>query len=443
MYTFKTFPNQVQSPGISRAEGPYLYLEDGNKYLDLTAGTTGFAILGGGVEAVALAVFEQLRKYPHSDYKYFQDEGREYLSEVLVGDAPGGLDKVLFSGGSGAEACEMALLLSYQVHVEQKRPKKSWAIATQQSYHGVTAGALAVGERPNLEFYGPLLPQNRLRIPECNFLKHARDGESPEAYALRSANALESAILSVGPERVGCFVAETMLGGLVGDVPAAPGYWRRVREICDLYDVHLILDEVWCGGGVTGKFYCFEWEQISPDFVLLGKTLAAGYAPISVVLTKSCFEETIKTGSGRLEASSTFQGHSGSCAAAIAVQAIVRTPDMMSHVEEVGALTRRFLESELGNHEFYRQVRGRGIRNSLEYICPGQNLFGQQVASELKVKYGIMVSGKWHRISFTHSMLLDWGELEPALARATDCFRVVASRWTTKYISGLVSTHFF
>ena len=108
------------------------------------------------------------------------------------------------------------------------------------------------------------------------------------------ADELEEKILEIGPEKVSAFIGETIMGGLVGDVPPAENYWKYIRGVCDRYNIHLIIDEVWCGTGTSGKIYCIDWDEISPDFIFLGKTLGAGYVPISAVLTSSEIEEIIK-----------------------------------------------------------------------------------------------------------------------------------------------------
>ena len=136
------------------------------------------------------------------------------------------LNKVYFSGNSGAEACEAALRMSYQVHYDLGKPKKRWFISRTQSYHGSTADALSLGERPNLEFYRKGLSNKRARI-EMHHPKYLmKKGESLNDYAKRSALLLEKKILQIGPENVAGFVGETIMGGLVGDVPPAPSYWK-------------------------------------------------------------------------------------------------------------------------------------------------------------------------------------------------------------------------
>ena len=178
--------------------------------------------------------------------------------------------------------------------------EKQWFISRTQSYHGATTDCMAIGERPNLDFYSALFPLKRAKITEHNKYRHMLEGETEEEYGIRSAKELENLILKIGPEKVCAFVGETIMGGLVGDVPPTANYWMEIRNVCNKYNVHLILDEVWCGCGVSGKNFCIDWDNISPDFIFLGKTFAAGYLPLSAVVTSSSIEQIIKETSGRV-----------------------------------------------------------------------------------------------------------------------------------------------
>ena len=122
-------------------------------------------------------------------------------------------------------------------------------------------------------------------------------------------------IIKIGPNNVCGFIGETMLGGLIGDVPPSKNYWKYIRQICDKYNVHLILDEVWCGTGTSGKYHNFEWDSIKPDFVFLSKTLAAGYGALSAVLVSSKIGENFNKYSKQIQYSNTHQGHLLSVAA--------------------------------------------------------------------------------------------------------------------------------
>ena len=179
-------------------------------------------------------------------------------------------------------------------------------------------------------------------------------------------NEFEDRINEIGPHNICAFVAETMLGGLVGDVPPTKNYWKGISAICKKYNIHLILDEVWCGTGSSGRYHCFEHDDIVPDFLCLGKSLGCGYIPISAVLVPIDFEN-IK--SGRVEMSCTFQAHSLAVAAAHAVQSIILQPGFVDTVEFHGNYIRTVLSDELGKHSFVKNIRGRGIRNSIEYCC--------------------------------------------------------------------------
>ena len=240
---FRVFPKDPKPPFVSNADGVYIYKKNGEKLLDTTAGGTSYSILGWNHPEINSAIKEQLNRFGHLDYKLWSDENTEDLADLLLSRAEHGLDRVYFSGNSGAEACEAAMKMSYQVHFDLGKPEKKWFISREQSYHGSTADALALGERPNLEFFRPMLSPYRARIPMHHPLYLKGENETSDDYAKRSANELEEKILEIGPDKVSGFVGETIMGGLVGDVPPAKNYWKYIREVCNRYDVHLILDE--------------------------------------------------------------------------------------------------------------------------------------------------------------------------------------------------------
>jgi adenosylmethionine-8-amino-7-oxononanoate aminotransferase len=438
-----TFPRNPRPIEVVRTNDHYVYTKDGTRYLDLTAGGTAFAVIGYNRRFVNDAIKSQLELFCHVDYKSYSDKNRDELADLLCSSIPLKLNRVFFSGGSGSEACEMAVQISYQTHCELGQPTKKWYLSRMQSYHGSTSGSLSLGERPNLDFYKPLLSPFRKHLPEYNFKKNRLDGESEHNYAKRLVDHFESALLSIGPENVGGFVAETILGGLVGDVPSSKTYWTGIREVCTRYDVHLILDEVWCGTGVSGKINCVEHYDICPDFLFLGKTLGAGYIPLSAVLLRSDIADIISTRSGRFETSCTFQGHSLACASALAVQKYIHTPGFVDEVEEKGNLIRSLISAELGKHEFFVDIRGLGVRNSLEYNCDGQNKFGPYIADQMKTKHNILISGKWHRFNLSHAMTLSREEIHYYIECLVNEFKSAASKWTPDFHSTVEVPNFF
>ena len=426
---FRVFPNDPVPPFVERGDGVYVYTKDGRKILDTTGGGTSYCIVGWSHPVVIAAMEKQIRRFGHMDYKIWSDENVEALADLLLSRAEHGLDRVYFAGNSGAEACEAAMKMSYQVHQDLGRKEKKWFISRNQSYHGSTADALVLGERPNLEFYRPMLSPYRVRIPMHHPLYLMKADESLDDYAHRSAKQLEEKILEIGPEKVCGFVGETIMGGLVGDVPPAPNYWKYIREVCTKHDVHLILDEVYCGTGTSGKIYCCDWDGVRPDFIFMGKTLAAGYGALSVVITSNEIEDVIKNIQGRLQHTTTHQAHSLSVAAALAVQQIVHNDDFLLHVRELGAYMRKVITDELGSHPFFRDVRGRGLRFSFEYQCDKQNEFGLELSRILLDKHSILINGKWHRICFTPSLTLSQEQADEALAVLIKEFKALASNW--------------
>ncbi|MBU1122814.1 MAG: aminotransferase class III-fold pyridoxal phosphate-dependent enzyme [Candidatus Omnitrophica bacterium] len=425
----RTFLNEPIPTYIDRGEGIYLYTKDGKKLLDTTGGFTSHAILGWSNKRIIEAMKRQLDKITHIDYKVYSDENRDKLAELLLSRAEHKLNRVYFAGNSGGEACEAAMKLSYQYHYDLGKKEKTWFISRYQSYHGSSTDALAVGDRPNLDFYKPLFPKNRAKISEHNQYRYKEENESLEDYSKRCAKELEDKILQIGPEKVCAFIGETVMGGLIGNVPPVPNHWKDIREVCDKYDVHLILDEVFCGTGTSGKIYCCDWDGVTPDFLFMGKTLAAGYTPISIVLTNDKIEKVFKEGQGRVQHSTTHQGHSLAVVAALETQRIIHTDEILNHVCKMGELLRNRINHELSSHPFFMNVRGRGLRDSVEYKCPNQNEFGIKLTQIMKDEHNILIDGKWHRVCFSPALNIKEEELNLVLDCFIKTFKKVAENW--------------
>ncbi|CAA7614484.1 aspartate aminotransferase family protein [Magnetospirillum sp. SS-4] len=430
-HILKKFPKDPPGPVVTKAEGVYLHTDDGRKLLDTTGGWTSCAALGYSHPVVLEAMREQMSKFTHVDYNIFTNPMLEELAELLLSQAPKGMNRVYFAGNGGSEAMEGALKLSYQLHYDAGKRDKQWYIGRDQSFYGSTMHCAVVSELPVLKMYEPLLPIQRALVPQHNPYLNMLPGESLDDYARRGAKDLEDKILEIGAHRVAGFVGETQLGSLVGDVPAAPGYWKYIREVCDRHDVHLILDEIYCGLGRSGKIYNISNDDVTPDFIVIGKNLGAGHAPISAVITDNRLESVVlgPHGSGRLNQGHTHQGYSLGAAAALAVQKIVHSPEMLAHINSLGAHMRGRLESELGNHPFFRNVRGRGLLFSIEYDCKDKNVFGLTLAKNLNEKHCVLINSKWHRVSFTPAYILSREQADFVLDGFVAEFKAIAETW--------------
>lgn len=431
---FYTFPNEKPTDSIVEGQGVYLYTSSGKKYLDFTSGSTHNCILGFNNQLVLERVASQLSKISNIDYKSWLDVNRTELSKLIVAQAPNGLNKVFFSGQSGSEACEAALQLSFQSHFERGLKDKVYFISMMESYHGSTINAMACGDRTHLKYMEKLWPANHIKVPSHDPIHGVRENEAQDSYLERSLSEFQDAIDRIGAHKVSAFIGEPIMGGLQGDIPPHPDYWRRISEICKSNDIHLILDEVYTGTGISGKYFCCAWDHgVTPDFILLGKTLGAGYAPLSVVVTSDKIEESIRQGAGRVSYSSTHQGHTLCTAAALAAQEFILQNDLISHADFLGDHMRNVLRVELGESDFFVSVHGRGLRFSLEYASTDNARLGEEIRHRLREDYQILVDSKWHRIGFRPAMICAKELADETLEIVIDTFKKVTSRYQPSF----------
>ena len=168
---------------------------------------------------------------------------------------------------------------------------------------------------------------------------------------------------------------------------------------------------------------------VRPDFIFIGKTLAAGYGALSAVITSTLIEDVIRNVQGRLQHTTTHQAHSLGVAAALSVQKIIHTDKFLGNAQRVGEHMRSTLKQELGGHPFFFDVRGRGLRFSLEYQCEDRNNFGHKLQVEMEQKYGVLINAKWHRVCFTPALILEKSDADYVLEAFISVFKRVASNW--------------
>jgi adenosylmethionine-8-amino-7-oxononanoate aminotransferase len=354
-------------PQVVGGQGPYLFDASGRRWLDACGGAA-VSCLGHGHPAIVAAIEAQARRLAYAHTSFFTTDVAEALADTLVAQAPEGISHAFFVSG-GSEAMEAALKLARQYHLECGQPSREIFVSRRQSYHGNTLGALSVGGNlPRREPFAPLLAP-AVHVSPCYAYREQRDGESGQDYGARLAAELESAIVEAGPQRVIAFVAEPVVGATLGAVPAVPGYFRRVREVCDRHGVLLILDEVMCGMGRTGTLYACEQEGVVPDIVTIAKGLGAGYQPIGACLLSQRLFEAIDRGSGAFQHGHTYVGHAIACAAALAVQRVIAEEGLLARVRETGALLERALHEALGDHPHVGDLRGRGLLRGIELVA--------------------------------------------------------------------------
>ncbi|TDB05094.1 aspartate aminotransferase family protein [Halomonas marinisediminis] len=354
-------------PTAVGGEGPYLIDAQGKRYLDACGGAA-VSCLGHSDAEVIEAVRDQVGRLAYAHSSFFTTEPMEELADFLVERAPAGLSSVYFVSG-GSEAVEAALKLARQYFIERGEPQRKHLIARRQSYHGNTLGALATGGNAwRRQQFEPLLVEVS-HVSPCYAYRDQAPGETPEAYGERLATELEAEIQRLGPENVMAFVAEPVVGATLGAVPAVPGYFRRVREICDRHGILLVLDEVMCGMGRTGTLFAAEQEGVTADLVTIAKGLGAGYQPIGATLVSERIRAAIAEGSGFFQHGHTYIGHATACAAALAVQRTIEARGLLERVVSLGEGLQQRLEARFGDHPHVGDIRGRGLFRGLELVA--------------------------------------------------------------------------
>jgi adenosylmethionine-8-amino-7-oxononanoate aminotransferase len=380
-------------PVASGGRGILIRDASGKEYIDASGGAA-VSCLGHSHPDVIAAMGAQLNNLEYAHTSFFTTRVAEELADDLVAHAPEGIDHVLFVSG-GSEAIEAALKLARQFFVERGEPQRKYVIARRQSYHGVTLGALAVGGREwQRKQFAPLLIETHHVSPVYEYRERHED-ETPSAYGERLAQELESKIEQIGGRNVITFVAETIVGATMGAVPAVPGYFKRVREICDRHGVLLILDEVMCGMGRAGTLHACEQEGVTPDLMTIAKGMGGGFAPIGALLIGKEIFATVADGSGAFAHSHTYMGHPLACAAALAVQQVIRRDDLLTNVRKQGAHLSRRLGERFGNHPFVGDVRGRGLFHGVELVLDrsSKEPFDPKLKIHARVKREAMARG--------------------------------------------------
>ncbi|HYN58806.1 MAG TPA: aspartate aminotransferase family protein [Rubrivivax sp.] len=353
-------------PVAASAQGLYITDTQGKRYIDASGGAA-VSCLGHGHPEVLAAMHAQLDRLAYAHTSFFTTQVAEELADLLVQGAPAGISHAYFVSG-GSEAVEAALKMARQYFVETGQPQRRHFIARRQSYHGNTLGALAVGGNAwRRQQFAPLLIAVT-HVAPCYEYRDRRADESAGAYGQRLVAELAATIDKLGGENVIAFVAETVGGATQGAVTPVPGYLHGVRELCCQHGILLILDEVMCGMGRCGTLHACEAEGVVPDLLVVAKGLGGGYQPIGAVLAQAQIVEAFVRGSGAFQHGHTYIGHAMACAAALAVQRVIRRDGLLDRVQRQGAGLRERLQAAFGAHPHVGDIRGRGLFQAIELV---------------------------------------------------------------------------
>jgi len=351
-------------PTIVRGDGAYIYDVNGKRYLDGLAGL--FVVQAGHgrrelAEAAARQA-EQLAFFPV--WSYAHPPAIE-LADRLADYAPGDLNKVFFTTGGG-EAVETAWKLAKQYFKLVGKPLKHKVISRSIAYHGTPQGALSITGVPALkEMFEPLVPGAH-KVPNTNFYRAPEHGDDLEAFGRWAADQIDIAIEMEGPDTVACVFLEPVQNS-GGCFPPPPGYFQRVREICDKHDVLLVSDEVICAFGRLGKMFASDKFGYVPDMITCAKGMTSGYSPIGACIVSDRIAEPFWHGDNYFPHGYTFGGHPVSAAVAMANLDIFEREGLNQRVLDNEAAFRSTLE-KLKDLPIVGDVRGDGYFYGIEMV---------------------------------------------------------------------------
>ena len=356
--------DEADVPVIVRGEGPYVYDAQGTRYLDALAGLF-VNQLGHGRTELAEAAAKQASELAFFPLWSYAHPTAIELAERLASYAPGDLNRVFFTSGGG-EAVETAWKLAKNYFKLTGKPLKHKVISRSIAYHGTTQGALSITGLPDLKkMFEPLVPST-FRVPNTNFYRAPAHADDYEAFGLWAADQIAVAIEDEGPDTVAAVFLEPVQNA-GGCFPPPPGYFQRVREICDEYDVLLVSDEVICAFGRLGHYFGAERYGYQPDMITCAKGLTSGYDPLGAMIATDRLFEPFSKGTSMFAHGYTFGGHPVSTAVALKNLEIFESEGINKHVLENQDAFRSTLEKLL-DLPIVGDVRGDGFFYGIELV---------------------------------------------------------------------------
>jgi adenosylmethionine-8-amino-7-oxononanoate aminotransferase len=352
-------------PVIERGSGPYVFDTAGKRYLD---GLSGLFVsqIGHGRAEVAEAGARQGSELAYFPLWSYAHPRAIELAQRLAELAPGDLNRVFFTT-SGSEAVESAWKLAKQYFKTVGQPTRYKVISRDIAYHGTSMGALAITALPGIKEPFEPLPPGGVRVPNTNFYRAPGFvADDLTAFGVWAADEIERAILREGPESVAAVFLEPVQNS-GGCFPPPPGYFQRVREICDRHGVLLVSDEVICAFGRLGYYFGSQRYGYQPDIITFAKGVTSGYAPLGGMLVSDRLIEPFAEGAATFLHGITFAGHPVSCAVALANLDVFEKEDLLGHVRRHEAGFRATIE-KLGDLPIVGDVRGDGYFYGIELV---------------------------------------------------------------------------
>jgi adenosylmethionine-8-amino-7-oxononanoate aminotransferase len=404
---------------ITRGEGVRVFDGDGKGYLDLVSGVTRPVHVGYGRKEMAQAAYDQICQLSYFTPMLFSNMPAMKLAEVLAEIAPGKINRFTFVC-DGSEAVETAIKLAKHYHYFRGDKRRYKVISRRGAYHGVTGGALSV--------LGTVLPMRQIMDPVMPGTVFV---ESPYCYRcpvhltyptcdLACARDVERIIEFEDPEQISAFIGEPIQQAF-GALAPPPEYWKVVREICDRYGVILIIDEVICGFGRTGRWFGVEHFDIGPDIITMAKGISSGYVPLGGV---GCTDEVLEPVE-IFQHLHTYGNHPVSCAVALRNIEIMQRESLIRNSSEMGVY---FLDGlrTLESHPIVGEARGTGLWTALDLTTDKKSRapFPQDrilsIINRAKEK-GLIIKTMGQALEFAPPLIIQRGEIDEAVKILDQC----------------------
>ncbi len=364
------YQSRLRRPLVDRAEGIYLWDQEGRRMIDGSSGAMVVNI-GHGNRNVLDAMKRQMDRVTFAYRLHFENEPAEELARMAAERLPEGMDRIFFVSG-GSEAVESCIKLARQWALAVGQSERWKVISRFPSYHGGTLGALGVtGYAALSDPFSPMM-REMPKIPAPTAYLD-RDNLTMEQRGIKYADMLEEKILAEGPESVLAFIMEPIGGASTGALVAPDSYFPRIREICDRYGILLIHDEVMSGVGRTGKFLGGDHWNCKPDLIALSKGFASGYCPLGAMAAPSRLVKPVLDAGG-FQHGFTYAGNPLACAAGVAVLNEIDRLGLIDNAARMGEVLKGELERLSERFPFIGDVRGKGLLLAAEFVSDRETM---------------------------------------------------------------------
>ncbi|MBI1321143.1 MAG: aminotransferase class III-fold pyridoxal phosphate-dependent enzyme [Candidatus Hydrogenedens sp.] len=411
---------------ITRGKGMRVWDSDGNEYLDMMAGLWCVAI-GYGRDEMADAISDQVKELCY--YQSFANNANDKAIELAakIGElAPGDLNRVFF-GLSGSDANDTNIKIVWYYNNLRGKPQKKKIISRRGSYHGVTIASGSLTGLPPIHAHFDLPYGDRfVHVDKPHHFWMAQPGETEQAFSQRLAQQLDDTILRLGPDNVGAFIAEPIIGAGGVVVPSA-GYFAAIKPVLDKHDVLLISDEVICGFGRLGRWFGCEHYDFQPDIMTIAKGLTSGYVPMGGSVVSDKIWNVLRDGApniGPFAHGFTYGGHPVSAAAGLKNLEIFERENLVENARETGQYLQDRLHETLDTHPLVGEVRGVGAVAGVELAkdrdkreaWPAEANIAVRAAA-LCLKRGVIVRQIMNTLAISPPLVLSRADVDEAVEK--------------------------